>query len=280
MNPLMRFINILGLMFSLALPIHGQGYFPLKVGNVWQLIDRYPPGMVHTFQIIGDTVMPNGHEYYRFTGPLTQSNCIRQEGPVVYSYWPPDSSEYAIFKFNATIGDTISVRPSTQEKIVLDNVDSIYWFGRTRPRWSFMELESVLFGDRTVIDSFGFYHVFVEGPTDLDFQGAIIDSVQYGTITTIESESNLPTTFTLYPNYPNPFNPRTTLRFDLSSLTEVTLEVYSVIGEPIIKIIDGTTLPAGSYSYDWYPEDISSGVYLYRLTTRDGSRIGKLEYVR
>lgn len=85
---------------------------------------------------------------------------------------------------------------------------------------------------------------------------------------------DVPTLFRLHGNYPNPFSRKTTISYDLSNAGQVTLSVYSVLGQEIASLVDGV-LPAGSYKAVWLGRDnqgkaVPSGTYLYRLTYDDG----------
>ena len=68
----------------------------------------------------------------------------------------------------------------------------------------------------------------------------------------IEGASLLPRTFALYPNFPNPFNPSTTLRFDLPRDCPVQLSIYNVVGQRIRTLVDGPQA-AGYYRTSEYP---------------------------
>lgn len=79
----------------------------------------------------------------------------------------------------------------------------------------------------------------------------------------------LPGRFELYQNSPNPFNPSTEIRFDLSVPARVKLSVYNVLGQEVILLTDGP-LPAGNHSVVWDGVDssgqpVASGIYLYRI---------------
>ncbi|MDH3890125.1 MAG: right-handed parallel beta-helix repeat-containing protein [candidate division Zixibacteria bacterium] len=83
--------------------------------------------------------------------------------------------------------------------------------------------------------------------------------------------ANLPMRFELYPNYPNPFNPSTTIRFDLPKTTDVHLVVYNLLGQKVITLKDGV-MPAGWHSVVWNGRSgggkpVASGVYFYRIET-------------
>jgi hypothetical protein len=75
----------------------------------------------------------------------------------------------------------------------------------------------------------------------------------------------------LYQNYPNPFNPGTEIRFALPAASEVQLVIYDLHGREVLQLI-GQKQPAGFHAVHWDGRDqkgvpVSSGVYLYRLTT-------------
>ena len=94
---------------------------------------------------------------------------------------------------------------------------------------------------------------------------------QYGTPTNLESEFQLnkkEIDFTLYPNYPNPFNPSTTIRFEIQTSASVEFQVVDVMGRELIRINYGQKL-AGSYQYQVDAENWASGVYFYTLRVND-----------
>jgi len=78
-------------------------------------------------------------------------------------------------------------------------------------------------------------------------------------ITPISSE--IPEKSVLYQNFPNPFNSKTKIRFDLSSSQHVTISVYDLSGREIQKLISNTLAP-GKYEADWDSSVLPSGVYI------------------
>ncbi len=91
------------------------------------------------------------------------------------------------------------------------------------------------------------------------------DIVVSDTVTSIGfSSADLPQTFNLYQNHPNPFNPSTTIQYDLANSGKVSLSVYDVLGRKIAALVDKSQ-NAGSYSVNWDAENLSSGIYFYRL---------------
>jgi hypothetical protein len=79
-------------------------------------------------------------------------------------------------------------------------------------------------------------------------------------------DMNLPRQAWLQQNFPNPFNPMTTIRFAVPARSWVTLSVYSVMGEHVATLIDGE-IEAGEHAVGWSPERLASGPYFYRLRT-------------
>ena len=74
-------------------------------------------------------------------------------------------------------------------------------------------------------------------------------------------------------NYPNPFNPKTTLYFELSKLSNVKLSIYNANGHLVSHILKGTILSQGIYRYSWDATGLSSGIYFVELTANDVVRI-------
>ena len=77
---------------------------------------------------------------------------------------------------------------------------------------------------------------------------------------------------TLLPNYPNPFNPVTTLSFLLPERSDVRLTVYDMLGREVKVLIDGS-LPGGLHQASFEAANLASGMYLYRLETPAGVHV-------
>ncbi|MBS1518130.1 MAG: T9SS type A sorting domain-containing protein [Bacteroidetes bacterium] len=91
--------------------------------------------------------------------------------------------------------------------------------------------------------------------------------------------SVLPERFSLYNNYPNPFNPTTNIKFDIIKNDRVTLSVYNVLGEKVSTLVDQDLAP-GSYTVDFNAAGLSSGMYFYRLETRGYSETKRMALVK
>jgi hypothetical protein len=82
-------------------------------------------------------------------------------------------------------------------------------------------------------------------------------------------DDGIPDSYQLYQNYPNPFNPSTEIRFSLPRSGRVELTLFDLLGQKVSSLLDGE-YAAGTYSVSVDGSDLSSGMYLYRLTTEDG----------
>ena len=77
-----------------------------------------------------------------------------------------------------------------------------------------------------------------------------------------------PETFELSQNFPNPFNPSTTIEYQLPKDAKVTLKVFNLLGQEVAVLADGEQ-KAGYYSAQWNARSMSSGVYIYRLYAKE-----------
>lgn len=88
-----------------------------------------------------------------------------------------------------------------------------------------------------------------------------------------------PVQFALAQNFPNPFNPATTIRFTLAKPAHVSLVVYSLTGQAVATVID-RQLVAGEHEALFAPQGLASGIYFYRLTAGDFTAVRKLVLLR
>ena len=73
------------------------------------------------------------------------------------------------------------------------------------------------------------------------------------------------TGYELDQNFPNPFNPSTTITFSIPERQKVTLKIMNLLGEEIERAIDGVWMEAGQWKYEFQATNIPSGTYIYRL---------------
>ena len=112
--------------------------------------------------------------------------------------------------------------------------------------------------------------------------GAFVFINQSSPVTAVASETaTMPTAFALGANYPNPFNPATTIPLSVSADAEdVELAIYNVLGQPVRQVWNGP-LAAGEHRLGWDGRDgqgeaVAAGVYLYRLQMGEQTHIRKM----
>ena len=115
-------------------------------------------------------------------------------------------------------------------------------------------------------------------PPSFELSDVVVASVQAQripvTIGTPVKAAALPTAFSLGVNRPNPFNPSTTIAYDVPQQAHITLAVYNVLGQEVVRLVNSVQ-QAGRYTVMWDARNaqgqaVSSGVYLYRLSSSTG----------
>ena len=102
----------------------------------------------------------------------------------------------------------------------------------------------------------------------------------YTGLTEVDESAPLADEFTLHGNYPNPFNPETKIKFATERFSDVTVTIYSILGEEVSVAHNGQ-LAAGTYDITWYGKDsqgnkVPSGVYFYEVRSDDRIQKGKM----
>ncbi|UCF62880.1 MAG: choice-of-anchor D domain-containing protein [bacterium] len=97
----------------------------------------------------------------------------------------------------------------------------------------------------------------------------------------LQNFNQIPTEFKLYPNYPNPFNPNTTIKFQLPQNTSVTIKVYNLLGQLVQTLMEENPMEAGYYSIEWNgrnssDQGVSSGIYFLQIKTQADYKVIKM----
>ena len=103
-------------------------------------------------------------------------------------------------------------------------------------------------------------------------------------VSTEDGASEVPKEFALYQNFPNPFNPTTTIPFDVAEPGEVAITVYDILGRRVLRVDRGELKP-GRYQQLLNLSHLASGVYLYEIRVVDARAlrfrdVGKLVFVK
>ena len=96
----------------------------------------------------------------------------------------------------------------------------------------------------------------------------------------LDKEAPVAGEFRLFGNYPNPFNPETKIKFATERFSNVTVTIYSMLGEQVSIAHSGELAP-GTYDVSWYGNDsqgnkVPSGVYFYEVRSDDRVQKGKM----
>jgi photosystem II stability/assembly factor-like uncharacterized protein len=121
--------------------------------------------------------------------------------------------------------------------------------------------QSYAFDDSSASTGSWFYRL---KQIDLDGTAHYFDPVRVDIVTGTVAGRSAPPEFALLQNHPNPFNPSTTIRFDLAADRDVSLKIYNSLGQAVSELVSGH-MPAGRYSIAWNASGYASGVYFYRL---------------
>ena len=91
------------------------------------------------------------------------------------------------------------------------------------------------------------------------------------------TENEIPKTYELYQNFPNPFNPSTNIKFDIPETSNVKLIVVNLLGEQLDVLIN-EVMEAGSYNVKWDGANYSSGIYFCKIISL--SQVSNQRYVK
>ncbi|MFZ0389494.1 MAG: M14 family zinc carboxypeptidase [Calditrichia bacterium] len=177
----------------------------------------------------------------------------------LYFYWDYGSG--------AISGNKIMLLASTTDSLKSSFTDTLLYYseGDTLPANGFSEPLAI---DLSAYRLQNTYLAFVyQGSSSNYF--ALDNFLQTVTPSAISGGiSQVPSTFQLLPNFPNPFNPATTIRYNLPVSARVSVEIFNLLGQKV-KSLAKTIQPAGIHEVVWNGDESASGVYLCRMNARD-----------
>jgi len=119
-------------------------------------------------------------------------------------------------------------------------------------------------------------NVYVTGRSDGGASSNDYLTIKYSQVAGIRDiTTEIPDAFGLMQNFPNPFNPVTSIRFQIPKSSFVILVVFDINGKEIETLIN-QNLSAGTYGYDWDASKYASGIYFYKLQTLDDVDVEKM----
>lgn len=93
------------------------------------------------------------------------------------------------------------------------------------------------------------------------------------------AENNTPYSYSLTQNFPNPFNPSTMIQYSIADAQKVELKIYDLLGREVQTLVNDVQNP-GSYNVMFNAQNLSSGIYFYRLTAGNFSEVKKMTLVK
>jgi len=103
----------------------------------------------------------------------------------------------------------------------------------------------------------------------------------YSALSAADEATNVPKEFALHPAYPNPFNPSTTIAFDVpgQSRHAVSLQIFNINGQ-LVETLVNEVFPAGSHRMQWNPVNLSSGLYIVQLKAGEKTFNQKITFIK
>jgi len=269
----MKALSILITSFLWIAMLHGQGFYPLQPGNVWQYTEMYDTSTITT-RAVSDTTMPNSSVYMHLkSNYLFGDEYLRESGAGVYTYQPYYHIEELAYDFSKTTGDTVAFHNLSSDTSFVTVLydDTVNTFGTSRRVWGFLEqsTRTSVYALREVTDSIGMTYFQIEPGLAFHLTGAVINGNIYGTLTDVRNPlQSVPWGYQLTQNYPNPFNPTTTIAYDLPRRSNVHLSIYDILGREVTTIVDGVQEP-GRHAAKFDGSHLASGAYIYELRVED-----------
>jgi len=271
-----------------------SSFFPSAVGNVWEYRTQ---NSTYKSEITRDSIGTDNSRFLFYASYFNSKRALHKIDTLnnVYTIHASiDTILYHYYKLDAELGETWKVRkdpPGT-----LARVDKIYTanifgeercikeIGYYRPPPPFEDTtitEDAVYESYTLLVSgIGeFYEFDLESGPVRVLQGCIIDGDTLGVITSVKDNNNdiLPNDIALFQNYPNPFNPATNIEYAINYPGNVNLTVYDVLGRKVTTLVNEYQ-STGTYQVQFSVKDnqLSSGIYLYRLTINNTTRTKKM----
>jgi len=291
----MKFLNftLLVLLFIVN-QVDGQNSKAksLIIGNKWVYDVHQVSASLNEYhlseEVLKDTTIEL-KDYATIKSEGTNFRYQRADSTKIYEYFPRGSiqstrgEEFILVDFNLDVGDSIG-------SYVVSYKSPIFFFGKTRLRWIMYSygVGLVSFED-WYVEEIGLVYRFYDYPggyITYDLIAAKIENVIYGDSNLVDIEMHVqlkPLKYELYPNYPNPFNPTTKIKYDIINSGNVSLKVYDFLGNEVGTLVNEEKQP-GSYEVEFESaignQQLASGIYFYQLRAGEFIQTKKMILLR
>jgi len=262
----MKKILMLIILFSVFIVTLKAQAMSLTTGNQWCYYWQNGPNSGYYTNIaIGDTLI-NGTVYQQLGGGFYRSNATQ-----VHVKNTVNSPEYLLYDLNWELDEQVNINGTIYT--VTDKGTMNYLGHNGRQFITLYTGNEYDWTERKYIEILGnieteHWDFMSEFGYSRELIGVQIDGVIFGSILNSDDILKEPKTI-LYQNFPNPFNPTTTIKFSLPEDSKVELTIYNIKGQQI-KTLTNSELTKGSHSVNWNGDDrfgqnVGSGFYFYRL---------------
>jgi len=239
-----------------------SGFYPIATQDE-------DPGRYGMYYIIGSltgTAFSEANSYGRF---MIQADLEAAVVPVELSAFTSNVKDGIVTLNWSTATETNNSGFQVERKTVNANEWSVAGFVKGNSTTS--EVSSYTFTDNVAKFGAAVYNYRLK---QIDFDG----TAKYYNLSQ-NVEITAPKTFALEQNFPNPFNPTTSISFSLPTESKVSLEVYDVLGK-VVRTLVNENRAAGSYTVTFDASNLSSGVYFYRLTAGENTLLKKMNLMK
>ncbi len=212
--------------------------------------------------------------------------------------------DYLTIKYNTANGDSVWVRRyngggsgnlqiDEAYSIAIDSLSNTYITGRSINNAGVFDFATLKYdsagnqkwiarylgiGKKVVVDNS--LNVYVTGGNSEAGTGSDYLTIKYSQPVGIINYSNeVPTSYKLYQNFPNPFNPTTIIYFSIPVRTNVKMCIYDVLGKEVELLIN-EYLNSGNYDIKWDASGYTSGIYFYKITTESYTETRKMILIK
>ncbi|MCX6639344.1 MAG: S8 family peptidase [bacterium] len=225
------------------------------------------PNVTITVTPTGSTTIPasGGTLYFSITVHNNEAFSVNSQA---WTEWtiPGGGTQGPFINRNLTIAAGATINRNVQQNVAGSNPAGSYTF------WG--KMGTGFGGTVYASSSFPFTKTTVASPGEVWYD----NNTTYGWDDE-QVTMTVPQTCSLSEAYPNPFNPTTTISFSLPVAGKVMLKVYDVSGREVAKLVDGWR-EAGTHQVTFDATGLTSGVYLYRMTTGNFNAVGKMALLK
>ncbi|MFA4941318.1 MAG: T9SS type A sorting domain-containing protein [Patescibacteria group bacterium] len=235
-----------------------------------------------TFERIAEVNFRVGREdsIYTFTGAVACRGIIDGEIPYSKVAISPDS----VF----TAGETVYVLTELSKVYIKHRFGVAVFFNENSWNEYFTDWKDVGFGwdysyftprQENIRAGNWKYYIFLECGGELKQIAFVSFRVEEANPTAVKEDGNFPLPFSLSQNFPNPFNPATTISFNLPQNGDACLEVFNLSGQKVAVLADGY-LEAGLHQASWNAAGLSAGIYFAKLRSGNFSATTKMTLLK